>query len=164
MQKSKKTSLKLYNSFGVNAISTNFSIAKSEQKIIEFLKRINFSSPIILGGGTNILFKNNIETNIIKIEIKGVVIASETNKYVDVSVGAGEKWDDLVSWSIKRNYGGLENLSLIPGNVGSAPIQNIGAYGIELKDSFLRCRAVSVESGTIKIFNSYISSCFYFII
>ena len=154
MQKTKKTSLKSYNSFGVNAISTKFSIANSEQKIIEFLERISFSSPIILGGGTNILFKNNIDTNIIKIEIKGITITSETSKHIDISVGAGEKWDDLVNWSIQRNYGGLENLSLIPGNVGSAPIQNIGAYGVELKDCFLRCRAVSVESGTIKIFNS----------
>ena len=154
MQKTKKTSLKSYNSFGVNAISTKFSIANSEQKIIEFLEQISFSSPIILGGGTNILFKNNIDTNIIKIEIKGITITSETSKHIDISVGAGEKWDDLVNWSIQRNYGGLENLSLIPGNVGSAPIQNIGAYGVELKDCFLRCRAVSVESGTIKIFNS----------
>ena len=154
MQKTKKTSLKSYNSFGVNAISTKFTIANSEQKIINFLERISFSSPIILGGGTNILFKNNIDTNIIKIEIKGITITSETSKHIDISVGAGEKWDDLVNWSIQRNYGGLENLSLIPGNVGSAPIQNIGAYGVELKDCFLRCRAVSVESGTIKIFNS----------
>ena len=166
MQKTKKTSLKSYNSFGVNAISTKFSIANSEKKIIEFLERISFSSPIILGGGTNILFKNNIDTNIIKIEIKGITITSETSKHIDISVGAGEKWDDLVNWSIQRNYGGLENLSLIPGNVGSAPIQNIGAYGVELKDCFLRCRAVSVESGTIKIFNnnecdfSYRSSIF----
>jgi UDP-N-acetylmuramate dehydrogenase len=150
----------------VNAISTKFSIANSEQKIIEFLERISFSSPIILGGGTNILFKNNIDTNIIKIEIKGITITSETSKHIDISVGAGEKWDDLVNWSIQRNYGGLENLSLIPGNVGSAPIQNIGAYGVELKDCFLRCRAVSVKSGTIKIFNnnecdfSYRSSIF----
>lgn len=154
MQKTKKTSLKSYNSFGVNAISTKFTIANSEQKITEFLERISFSSPIILGGGTNILFKNNIDTNIIKIEIKGITITSETSKHIDISVGAGEKWDDLVNWSIQRNYGGLENLSLIPGNVGSAPIQNIGAYGVELKDCFLRCRAVSVESGTIKIFHS----------
>ena len=166
MQKTKKTSLKSYNSFGVNAISTKFTIANSEQKITEFLERISFSSPIILGGGTNILFKNNIDTNIIKIEIKGITITSETSKHIDISVGAGEKWDDLVNWSIQRNYGGLENLSLIPGNVGSAPIQNIGAYGVELKDCFLRCRAVSVESGTIKIFNnnecdfSYRSSIF----
>jgi len=166
LQKTKKTSLKSYNSFGVNAISTKFSIANSEKKIIEFLERISFSSPIILGGGTNILFKNNIDTNIIKIEIKGITITSETSKHIDISVGAGEKWDDLVNWSIQRNYGGLENLSLIPGNVGSAPIQNIGAYGVELKDCFLRCRAVSVESGTIKIFNnnecdfSYRSSIF----
>jgi len=166
LQKTKKTSLKSYNSFGVNAISTKFTIANSEQKIIKFLERISFSSPIILGGGTNILFKNNIDTNIIKIEIKGITITSETSKHIDISVGAGEKWDDLVNWSIQRNYGGLENLSLIPGNVGSAPIQNIGAYGVELKDCFLRCRAVSVESGTIKIFNnnecdfSYRSSIF----
>ena len=150
----------------MDAISSDFNVANSEQEIIEYLNEIKFSNPIILGGGTNILFKSNIDKSLLKIEIKGIEIINETNNYVDVSVGAGEIWDNLVNWSIEKNYGGLENLSFIPGNVGSAPIQNIGAYGVELKDTFLQCRAISIDSGLLRIFKqkecdfSYRSSIF----
>lgn len=166
MRKKIKISLKNFNSFGVDAISSDFNVANSEQEIIEYLNEIKFSNPIILGGGTNILFKSNIDKSLLKIEIKGIEIINETNNYVDVSVGAGEIWDNLVNWSIEKNYGGLENLSFIPGNVGSAPIQNIGAYGVELKDTFLQCRAISIDSGLLRIFEqkecdfSYRSSIF----
>ena len=166
MRKKIKISLKNFNSFGVDAISSDFNVANSEQEIIEYLNEIKFSNPIILGGGTNILFKSNIDKSLLKIEIKGIEIINETNNYVDVSVGAGEIWDNLVNWSIEKNYGGLENLSFIPGNVGSAPIQNIGAYGVELKDTFLQCRAISIDSGLLRIFKqkecdfSYRSSIF----
>ena len=166
MRKKIKISLKNFNSFGVDAISSDFNVANSEQEIIEYLNEIKFSNPIILGGGTNILFKSNIDKSLLKIEIKGIKIINETNNYVDVSVGAGEIWDNLVNWSIEKNYGGLENLSFIPGNVGSAPIQNIGAYGVELKDTFLQCRAISIDSGLLRIFEqkecdfSYRSSIF----
>jgi|TARA_B100000768_G_scaffold165342_1_gene167851 UDP-N-acetylmuramate dehydrogenase len=166
LRKKIKISLKNFNSFGVDAISSDFNVANSEQEIIEYLNEIKFSNPIILGGGTNILFKSNIDKSLLKIEIKGIEIINETNNYVDVSVGAGEIWDNLVNWSIEKNYGGLENLSFIPGNVGSAPIQNIGAYGVELKDTFLQCRAISIDSGLLRIFEqkecdfSYRSSIF----
>lgn len=166
MRKKIKISLKNFNSFGVDAISSDFNVANSEQEIIEYLNEIKFSNPIILGGGTNILFKSNIDKSLLKIEIKGIEIINETNNYVDISVGAGEIWDNLVNWSIEKNYGGLENLSFIPGNVGSAPIQNIGAYGVELKDTFLQCRAISIDSGLLRIFEqkeckfSYRSSIF----
>ena len=166
MQKINNTSLKNYNSFGIDAISSSFNIVNSELEITSFLKETNYTQPIILGGGTNILFKNDVDKNILKINLKGIKICNETNTYVDVSVGAGEKWDDLVKWSIAKNYGGLQNLSLIPGNVGSAPIQNIGAYGVELKETFLNCRAISIDSGSIKVFKnneckfSYRSSIF----
>jgi len=166
LRKKIKISLKNLNSFGVDAISSDFNVANSEQEIIEFLNEIKFSNPIILGGGTNILFKSSIEKSLLKIEIKGIEVINETNNYVHVSVGAGEIWDNLVNWSIEKNYGGLENLSFIPGNVGSAPIQNIGAYGVELKDTFLQCRAISIDSGLLRIFEkkecnfSYRSSIF----
>ena len=166
MQKINNTSLKNYNSFGIDAISSSFNIVNSELEITSFLKETNYTQPIILGGGTNILFKNDVDKDILKINLKGIKIYNETNTYVDVSVGAGEIWDDLVKWSIAKNYGGLQNLSLIPGNVGSAPIQNIGAYGVELKETFLNCRAISIDSGSIKVFKnneckfSYRSSIF----
>ncbi|SUZ51642.1 uncharacterized protein METZ01_LOCUS4496 [marine metagenome] len=166
MQKKNKISLKNYNSFGVDVISSNFNIANSEQEIIHFIKKNNTGEPIILGGGTNILFKNNIDRSILKIQIKGIELINETEDYVIVSVGAGEVWNDLVNWTINNDYGGLENLTLIPGHVGSAPIQNIGAYGVELKDTFENCRAISIETGLLRIFKnteckfSYRSSIF----
>ena len=166
MQKKNKISLKNYNSFGVDVISSNFNIANSEQEIIDFIKKNNTGEPIILGGGTNILFKNNIDRSILKIQIKGIELINETEDYVIVSVGAGEVWNDLVNWTINNDYGGLENLTLIPGHVGSAPIQNIGAYGVELKDTFENCRAILIETGLLRIFKnteckfSYRSSIF----
>ena len=166
MQKQKKISLKNYNSFGVDVSSSNFNIANSEKEIISFIKKNNFIEPIILGGGTNILFKNNIDRSILKIQIKGIELINETEDHVIISVGAGEVWNDLVNWTINNNYGGLENLSLIPGNVGTAPIQNIGAYGVELKDVFENCRAISTENGSLRFFKnteckfSYRSSVF----
>ena len=166
MLKKKKISLKNFNSFGVDVTSTDFNIANSEQEIISFLKKINFKTPIILGGGTNMLFKTDIEKSILKVQIKGIEVLKETNEYIQIAVGAGEVWGDLVNWCVEKNYGGFENLSLIPGNVGSAPIQNIGAYGAELKDTFVSCRAISIYTGSLKKFKnsdckfSYRSSVF----
>ena len=140
MQKKTKISLKNYNSFGVDVLSSNFNIVNSEKEIVSFInKKSRLNEPIILGGGTNILFKKNVDRNILKIKIKGIELIKETKDYVIISVGAGEVWNDLVNWTINNDFGGLENLSLIPGNVGGAPIQNIGAYGVELKDTFKNC-------------------------
>ncbi len=146
------TSLKEYNTFGIEVLANNFNIAKNEDEILDFLTE-NENVPLILGGGSNILFKKNINKAILKIEIKGIEIIEENKNYIYISVGAGENWNDFVKWSLVKNYGGIENLSLIPGNVGTAPIQNIGAYGVELKDVFYSCRAISVDEKTQKIFN-----------
>ena len=146
------TSLKEYNTFGIEVLANNFNIAKNEDEILDFLTE-NENVPLILGGGSNILFKKNINKAILKIEIKGIEIIKENKNCIYISVGAGENWNDFVKWSLVKNYGGIENLSLIPGNVGTAPIQNIGAYGVELKDVFYSCRAISVDEKTQKIFN-----------
>ena len=146
------TSLKEYNTFGIEVLANNFNIAKNEDEILDFLTE-NENVPLILGGGSNILFKKNINKAILKIEIKGIEIIEENKNSIYISVGAGENWNDFVKWSLVKNYGGIENLSLIPGNVGTAPIQNIGAYGVELKDVFYSCRAISVDEKTQKIFN-----------
>ncbi len=145
------SSLKDYNTFGIEVLANNFNKAENEDEILHFLTK-NKSNPLILGGGSNILFKNNINRPILKIEIKGIQIIEENENSIYVSVGAGENWDDFVKWSLAKNYGGIENLSLIPGNVGSAPIQNIGAYGAELKDVFHSCRAISIDKKIIKTF------------
>ena len=146
------SSLKEFNTFGIDVLANNFNKAKNEDEILHFLIE-NKCNPLILGGGSNILFKNNINKPILKIEIKGIQITEENENSIYVSVGAGENWNDFVRWSLAKNYGGIENLSLIPGNVGSAPIQNIGAYGAELKDVFHSCRAISIDNKIIKTFN-----------
>ena len=150
--KTQISSLKEYNTFGIEVLANNFNKAQNEDEIFNFIKK-NQNTPFILGGGSNILFKNNILKPILKIEIKGIEIIDENENYVFISVGAGENWNDFVKWTLIKNYGGIENLSLIPGNVGSAPIQNIGAYGVELKDVFHSCRAISVKEKILKIFN-----------
>ena len=123
----KKISLKQYNSFGIDVKAINLISIESEIDIINFLEKKRNDKILILGGGTNILFTKDIEYPILKIEIKGIEIINEDEDEVLLSVGAGENWNDLVWWSIENNFGGLENLVSIPGNVGSAPIQNIGA-------------------------------------
>jgi len=145
------SSLKEFNTFGIDVLANNFNKANNEDEILHFLIE-NKCNPLILGGGSNILFKNNINKPILKIEIKGIQIIEENENSIYVSVGAGENWNDFVKWSLAKNYGGIENLSLIPGNVGSAPIQNIGAYGAELKDVFHSCRAISIDNKIIKTF------------
>ena len=150
--KTQISSLKEYNTFGVEVLANNFNKAKNEDEILNFLSE-NKNVPLILGGGSNILFKNNINKPILKIEIKGIEIIEENENTVYISVGAGENWNDFVKWTLVKNYGGIENLSLIPGNVGSAPIQNIGAYGVELKDVFQSCRAISIDNKILKTFN-----------
>ena len=146
------SSLKEYNTFGVEVFANDFNKAENEDEILNFLSE-NKNVPLILGGGSNILFKNNINKPILKIEIKGIEIIEENENTVYISVGAGENWNDFVKWTLVKNYGGIENLSLIPGNVGSAPIQNIGAYGVELKDVFQSCRAISIDNKILKTFN-----------
>ena len=136
----------------IEVLANNFNKAENEDEILNFLSE-NKNVPLILGGGSNILFKNNINKPILKIEIKGIEIIEENENTVYISVGAGENWNDFVKWTLVKNYGGIENLSLIPGNVGSAPIQNIGAYGVELKDVFQSCRAISIDNKILKTFN-----------
>ena len=147
-------SLKPYNSFGLEVFSINFNRASSEDEVLKFLNKFSDYDPFVLGGGSNILFKNNIVKPIIKIEIKGIEIEKENDNEIFISVGAGENWSDFVDWCVKRDYGGIENLSLIPGNVGSAPIQNIGAYGVELESVFYSCNAISVDEKQLKKFTN----------
>ncbi len=139
-------SLKPYNTFGIDSKARYFVQIHSLSELEEVLKLPNFPDKFILGGGSNILLAKNIEALVIHVALKGIQILNSTDAYIDVRVMAGENWHDFVSWAVDNNYGGLENLSLIPGNVGTAPIQNIGAYGIELKDLFLACEAMEIST------------------
>lgn len=108
---------------------------------------------LILGGGSNILFTRDFDGLVIKMNIRGIT-HTNTSDEILVTCGAGESWNELVNYCVDRNFYGMENLSLIPGSVGASPVQNIGAYGVELKDIFYTCRAFEIKSGELKDFNN----------
>ena len=148
----KNISLKHLNTFGMDVKAKEFASVGSELDLAKVLA-INSSNLLVLGGGSNMLLTEDPDALVLHINIKGIEVVSIFKNNIRVKVAAGENWHDFVSWSLKKNYGGIENLSLIPGNVGTAPIQNIGAYGVELKDSFVSCKAMDVESAEIREFN-----------
>ena len=129
-------SLKPFNTFGIDVNASQFAVISSVEDLKEVLNT-NPSDLLILGGGSNILFTKDVDALVLQINLKGIRVLSKFENRVQIEVAAGENWHEFVCWCLKENYGGLENLSLIPGNVGTAPIQNIGAYGVELKDSFV---------------------------
>ena len=149
----KNYSLKSLNSFGIDVNADNFYSVENLSELFKFLKT-KPSNLFILGGGSNILFTKNVEGTVLHINLKGIEVLKESNFFSEVKVSAGENWHDFVLWSIDKNLGGLENLSLIPGNVGTAPIQNIGAYGVELKDNFVSCEAVNLSTLEIETFTN----------
>jgi len=147
----KNTSLKPYNSFGLSVNAENFVAITSEDILYEVL--VNEYQPLkILGGGSNILLTDDVAGYVLINKIKGINIIDEDEEQLLVQVGAGEAWHLLVMWSLSHDLGGLENLSLIPGSVGAAPMQNIGAYGVEQEACFHSLHAISLINGTRKIF------------
>ncbi|NMH88579.1 UDP-N-acetylmuramate dehydrogenase [Flavivirga algicola] len=145
-------SLKPYNTFGIDVTANFFISVSSTDELKQVLALKNHSNKLILGGGSNMLLTKNFEGLVIHINIKGIKIVSEDDNFVTIKASAGENWHEFVIWCINNDFGGIENLSLIPGNVGTAPIQNIGAYGVELKDTFVSCEAISLETQTVKTF------------
>ncbi len=147
----KNYSLKSFNTFGLEVKAENLVLIQSIKALKTALK-LPYRPIFILGGGSNILLTKDLKGLILKNEIKGITVVEEWKKEVTISIGGGENWHQLVLWCIKNNYGGIENLSLIPGTVGAAPIQNIGAYGVELKDVFVKLEAINLSSGRKKTF------------
>ena len=147
----KNISLKPFNTFGIDVIAKEFVAVASIEDLVKVLDT-NQTDILVLGGGSNMLLTKAVEALVLHINLKGITVISKSENSVRVQVAAGENWHDLVCWSLNKNYGGLENLSLIPGNVGTAPIQNIGAYGVELKDSFISCEAINIQTKTLKTF------------
>ncbi len=129
-------SLKPYNSFGIDAKARYFATFNDYDSLQELVETNPATSLLVLGGGSNILFTQNFEGLILKNEIRGITELHEDNEHVYVKAGAGENWHQFVLYCIQRNWAGIENLSLIPGNVGASPMQNIGAYGVEIDDVF----------------------------
>jgi len=146
--------LKPFNTFGLEATAKDMVRLRDESELPELLRYISTypGRVLFIGGGSNLLFTNDLDGLLVKVETKGIKLLDEDDDYAYVRAEAGEVWDDLVQYCIERGYGGIENLSLIPGTVGSSPIQNIGAYGVELKDSFFMLEAVSVRTGEIREF------------
>ena len=138
-------SLQQYNTFGVEAKTKYFAEVNSVEELKETL-RLSHSPLLILGGGSNLLFTKDFECLVIKLNLKGISEQITDENHVLVTAKAGENWHEFVQKTISENYGGLENLSLIPGNVGTCPIQNIGAYGTEIKDHFVSCKALNIET------------------
>jgi len=149
-------SLKPFNTFGMDVKAAAFTEITSEDQLPALLKFVNtYNGPVLfLGGGSNLLFTSDFDGLVVHIATRGIEVVDEDDDYVYVRGKAGENWNDFVQFCVKRNYGGLENLSLIPGNVGSAPIQNIGAYGVEIKDTFYMLDAVAVRNGEFREFFS----------
>ena len=135
----------------MSVVAREFITIESKKDLIAALNT-NPSNMLILGGGSNMLLTKDVDALVLHINIKGIKVVSNSENNVRVEVAAGENWHEFVSWCLDKNYGGVENLSLIPGNVGTAPIQNIGAYGVELKDSFVSCQALDVDTKELRIF------------
>ena len=143
-------SLKQYNTFGIDATAKRFVVVNSLQDLKSLIS--TEKDIFLLGGGSNMLLTSDIKKLVVHLNLKGVIVNDTDKNVVYVTSEAGENWHEFVLWCISQNYGGLENLSLIPGNVGTSPIQNIGAYGVEIKDTFHQLEALEIETGKTKIF------------
>lgn len=149
-------SLKPFNTFGIDKIARFFVAVKSIKELkeaIEWAKSQKIKM-LILGGGSNILLTQNQDALVIKIELEGIELVQEDDDFYWVEVGAGVIWHDFVLTSIKNNWAGIENLSLIPGTVGASPMQNIGAYGVEIKDVFTSLKALNIETLQLEEFDA----------
>ena len=154
LQIHENVSLKNFNSFGIDAFARYFVEINQPEDLTELFKDQQWQQQprLVMGGGSNMLFTKNFDGLVIRMNIRGIEHRVNQEK-VTVESGAGEVWNDLVNYCVDWGFGGIENLSLIPGSVGASPIQNIGAYGVELKDIFESCQAFEIETGKIKEFS-----------
>ena len=152
-------SLEKSNTFGLDVVSEFFYIVKSLNDLRNVLSENKTRKITVLGGGSNVIFTKFLEGLCLKIDLKGIDIIEEHKNNVIINVMAGENWHDFVKWTVNNGFGGIENLSLIPGLVGAAPIQNIGAYGVELKDVFISCNTINIKDQTEKEFDE--KSCLF---
>ncbi|MCR5313080.1 MAG: UDP-N-acetylmuramate dehydrogenase [Bacteroidaceae bacterium] len=148
-------SLLNHNTFGMDVYAKRFF----EYNSVEELKRIIEDIPadeqiLLIGEGSNLLFKGNYNGSILHSKIKGIDIIEESENEVLVRVGSGKNWDEFVEYCVKKGWGGAENLSLIPGEVGASAVQNIGAYGVEAKDIIILVEAVEIRNGQSRVFGN----------
>lgn len=145
--------LKEYNTFGISVKAEMFAVFSSIEELKQILSNRNGKDLLVLGGGSNLLLTKDFDGLVIKNEIKRFEVIEETVSEVIVESGAGENWHEFVLNCIDKGFGGVENLSLIPGSVGASPMQNIGAYGVEIKDVFESLSAYHIASGEIHYFD-----------
>lgn len=148
----KNIDLKDFTTFGVSANARHFATFSTEEEARK-LTRNNTEELLILGGGSNLLLTQDFNGLVLKNEIKGITVSAKEDTSVVLKVGAGEVWHDLVLYTIENGYHGLENMSLIPGSVGASPMQNIGAYGVEIKDVFEKLEALEIQTGEMQTFS-----------
>tara|TARA_R110002167_G_scaffold59804_32_gene169448 strand:+ start:443 stop:1459 length:1017 start_codon:yes stop_codon:yes gene_type:complete len=153
MQIYQNKSLKRYNTFGIDAQARHFCSAHTVSDLANALQLKEYPEKFILSGGSNMLITGTIEALVIHINMKGREVVAQDDDHVWLKVMAGENWHETVLWTLDQDYGGLENMSLIPGYIGTAPIQNIGAYGVELKDTFVSCEAMEIATLNIGTFS-----------
>jgi len=150
MQQNK--SLKSFNTFGVESQAQWFVQAHTAQDVLSCLESLEDKPLMVLGGGSNLLLTKDVPGVVLKMSLKGIAVVEQTQSHVILEVQAGEIWHEVVTYCLEHNYGGIENLALIPGQMGTAPIQNIGAYGVELKDVFDSCMAMNRKTGAQQLF------------
>jgi UDP-N-acetylmuramate dehydrogenase len=147
-------SLKPYNTFGIDVKAKSFGRFGSLDELKDLLRNRDTETPLfILGGGSNILLTKDLPFFVLKNEISGMEIVSETETSLVVKVGSGVEWHSFVRYTVEKGWGGIENMSLIPGSVGASPMQNIGAYGAEIKDTFVSLEALHIDSLEVHTFN-----------
>jgi len=142
----KNVSLKKYNTFGIDVTADWLVEIESEEQLLTIIDDTQDIPKLILGQGSNVLFLNDFKGIILHNNIFGKRIIDEDNESITVAVKGGENWHDFVMWEVENNYGGIENLALIPGKVGTAPMQNIGAYGVEVKDVIVSVHAIDMTT------------------
>lgn len=150
----KHFSLKNYNTFGIEAKAKQFVAVHNIAELKTTLEQHPTEKKFILGGGSNMLLTQDVDALVIHINLKGKKIIKEDEDFVWIEGQAGENWHEFVLWNIEQNFGGLENMSLIPGNVGTTPVQNIGAYGTEIKDTFVSCDAMNIKTQKMRTFTN----------
>jgi UDP-N-acetylmuramate dehydrogenase len=154
MQIEHNISLKAYNTFGIEVEAKRFLRITNLNELQEVLASFSSEKFLLLSGGSNMLFTTQVSDLVLYLDVKGRTIEKDSENSVTVRAMCGENWHDLVQWTLDLGYGGLENLALIPGKAGTAPVQNIGAYGVEIKDVLLGLEAIEIATGKLRYFTN----------
>ena len=153
MKEYKDYSLLNHNTFGMDVKAKRYVEYDNEEELKALIPTLS-GEVLHMGGGSNLLFKGDFEGTVLHSAIKGIEVVDESAESALVRAGAGEVWDDFVAWTVERGYGGVENLSLIPGEVGASAVQNIGAYGVEAKDVIALVEAIDLSNGQKRVFGT----------